>query len=299
MSFTLPDQYKDFVTSAEDLLQQFSTAHAADSVMYEIYPDICTLGGASVETLNALVELHHSIKDLTTRIACDYVWHKDPFKLYVSCDQSSCKSILCLSGCSRYGDCIDDEWFIVYLLLRISEEHENLSIKVHDSDGQFLLMEAADSIDEWLGPENSNNRVWIRKGKILIIPWDEPGRTQDGHMDLMHALHGIKHSDLDFSADSAVQRTVYARTTRVYPAQIKAMSHRVACILPAKVAHLLLEQPTLLARSIEAFHYSSKDKVRNVSSSAVGKALLGRCDVQELAFLSLPLNARTICTAHV
>ena len=42
----------------------------------------------------------------------------------------------------------------VYLLLCFF-----LHNRVYDNDGQFLLIEAAEHLPAWLGPENSENRV--------------------------------------------------------------------------------------------------------------------------------------------
>lgn len=92
---------------------------------------------------------------------------EDPFHLSLSVDPFPH-----LEGTTRFGDNIEDEWFIVYILLQISKEFasEDLWISATDSDGQFLLIEAALVIPSWVTPENSENRIWISKGDIHIIP---------------------------------------------------------------------------------------------------------------------------------
>lgn len=54
---------------------------------------------------------------------------------------------------------MEDEWVIVYLLRELSKEFEDLWIKVGDSDGEFLLIEAAGTLPAWLEPEIADNRV--------------------------------------------------------------------------------------------------------------------------------------------
>jgi hypothetical protein len=76
----------------------------------------------------------------------------------------------------RVGDSIDDEWCVVWLLRQVSEKWDvtiryNLivvhsgylkicsSCSVRDSDGEFLLIEAADSLPSWVTPSVVENRV--------------------------------------------------------------------------------------------------------------------------------------------
>jgi hypothetical protein len=64
-----------------------------------------------------------------------------------------------LNGRTNYGDSVEDEWLIVYILLEISKKNADLWIRVFDTDGEFLLIEAANVLPKWLKPEISENRV--------------------------------------------------------------------------------------------------------------------------------------------
>ena len=48
---------------------------------------------------------------------------------------------------------------MIYILREVSVQHEQAWIKVVDTDGELLLIEAADVLPRWLTPENSDNRV--------------------------------------------------------------------------------------------------------------------------------------------
>lgn len=48
---------------------------------------------------------------------------------------------------------------IVYLLRELTRVHKDLWVKLVDSDGEFLLIEAAGSLPSWLEPEVADNRV--------------------------------------------------------------------------------------------------------------------------------------------
>ena len=64
----------------------------------------------------------------------------------------------CLVGQTRFGDCIDDEWFIVFLLRELTRKFD-VAVSATDNDGEFLLIESAMVLPAWIDPDNSENRV--------------------------------------------------------------------------------------------------------------------------------------------
>jgi hypothetical protein len=64
-----------------------------------------------------------------------------------------------LRGLTNYGDSVEDEWLIVYILKELSKRFPELWVKVVDTDGEFLLIEAAHALPRWLNPEIADNRV--------------------------------------------------------------------------------------------------------------------------------------------
>lgn len=64
-----------------------------------------------------------------------------------------------LYGITYYGDNIEDEWFIVFLLIQLTKEFDNLIARIIDNDGEFLLIEAANHLPEWADPEICAKRV--------------------------------------------------------------------------------------------------------------------------------------------
>lgn len=76
----------------------------------------------------------------------------------------------------QFGDNIEDEWFIVYLVLEITSLYDDIVCQVNDSDGEFLLIEAADFLPNWINPDNAENRVsfmlYLSKYvKYIVILW--------------------------------------------------------------------------------------------------------------------------------
>lgn len=90
-----------------------------------------------------------------------YIWQKDDFGLMPSTseqqpwypeDSISCGGEIesrppCLWGRTCYAENVEDAWFIVWLLLELTRQLA-ISARIWDSDGEFLLIEAAYALPE-------------------------------------------------------------------------------------------------------------------------------------------------------
>lgn len=123
-----------------------SLATEADVVTYQIFLDSVSASvsasGALDSDLLELGELKTQILTLVQPVIADYIWQNEPFSLTIvptGTDSAYPGAHLC--GRSNFGDNMEDEWFIVYLLYHISRNLPHVSIRVVDNDGQFLLIE--------------------------------------------------------------------------------------------------------------------------------------------------------------
>jgi len=118
---------------------------------------------------------------LTRDLLKDYIWQRDDFTLKL--EQSNGKlfggvegerqwltteDLMYYHGRTNYGDSVEDEWLIVYILRELSKNNPDLWIKVADTDGEFLLIEAANALPRWLNPEIADNRVCFQNFPSLI-----------------------------------------------------------------------------------------------------------------------------------
>ena len=99
-----------------------------------------------------------------------YIWHWEKFHLWSSSESSEYNN--CLYGSVDFRGNMDDEWFVVYLLLCLSSWKKEISIKITDDDGQFLLAEAADILPPWAEPDTCENRLVLTRGKFYLVPVD-------------------------------------------------------------------------------------------------------------------------------
>ena len=216
-----------------------------------------------------------------------------------------------LWGTTSFGDNVEDEWFIVWLLLHLTlkvcvshtiklalytsyfmqvckhistyvhsqsppflsacavlSEHtashvdhgvplqfSNISARVWDNDGDFLLIEAAFSLPRWLKPEVSTNRVWLHDGQLHIVPLPNKRHlTLPASPTLTEALQIIASEGVSTQANTGMQSAITSRV-KGYPKKALAEMHRARCLVPAKVAAILKQQPQLVSSAVQAFYY--------------------------------------------
>ena len=124
-----------------------------------------------------------------------------------------------------------------------------------DGDGEFLLIEAANELPAWLDPDTSENRVYIHRGKLHIIPIPDSPATIDvfptGRPLLTRAL-SLVAGPLHTEASDSVQEVIAKRVGSV--ASYVANNHRVKCFVPEKIAKVLATAPHLISPAITAFY---------------------------------------------
>lgn len=79
------------------------------------------------------------VEQLTHRTCCP-VGKRHPHEQQAK-QQHSDQQPPFLWGVVRYEDSVEDEWFVVWMLLRLTQQLPGLSARCWDDDGEFLLIE--------------------------------------------------------------------------------------------------------------------------------------------------------------
>ncbi|KAK8120062.1 hypothetical protein PG999_004182 [Apiospora kogelbergensis] len=209
--------------------------------------------------LPALEHVRKKALQLAGTLTKDYIWQRDSLSLEVKNDGG----LLYLHGASYYGDSIEDEWLIVYLLRELSKTSSNLWVRVSDSDGEFLLVEAANVLPTWLSPEIDTNRVWINQGRLHLIPLHD--KTGKGPLTLDQAIDHIRGDTSSLVQSSLVETEAFYRLEK-YPGQIQAAMHHSLTTLPRKLAYILHEKPAAIAPAVEAFYLRDPISMKSLLS---------------------------------
>ena len=243
-----------------------------DCMQYSIYLIDSLLGDREIR--EKLREIQIAAGQLTKKLLRDFIWQREGFKLNL--EQENGRTVL--KGQTNYGDSVEDEWLIVFILHELSKQFQSAWVQVVDSDGQFLLIEAANSLPLWLNPEVADNRVWINDGKLLLIPIDNPGgRTRRAHnasdtLDLKVALQKIESPTAKLQRSIKVETEAFYRLQK-YPQQIADNLHNSLIKVPRKLAYVLHDNPKYISPAIEAFYLRDPIALRPLQAKDGSKLL--------------------------
>ncbi|XP_037287508.1 ecdysoneless cell cycle regulator [Rhipicephalus microplus] len=181
-----------------------------------------------------------------------YIWQDEQFNLCVV-DAQRDGVPPHLEGSTYFGDNVEDEWFVVYLLYELTKDDKDLVVKVEDTDGEFLLIEAADHLPKWLNPETSENRVYIYRNSLHVVPLENGKASENTRVPRIDdAITIIRSPIAKTKATPAVQKSLAARLHDA-PVRHRASHHRAHCYLPAAAVALLQRDPALLGPAVGAF----------------------------------------------
>jgi hypothetical protein len=226
--------------------------------------------GSWVEEVNKhvierLTRWTHSDNDGTVR---RYIWQRDVMK----CVGTNTWNI-CGEGCVRFDDVMDDEWFVVWILREISKAYPDVAIRVWDNDGEFLLIEAAYSLPDWLEPDIAENRVWIYRGSVHCIPCDVMAQEeQDDGGGIERALRALcEHESVALACGKGIDACISSKID-MYPEYARDTMHRAPVYVSGGVAELLHKDPQCVSRAARAFQRSgAKDKMKASKTLAMSE----------------------------
>ncbi|KAI0441798.1 SGT1-domain-containing protein [Xylaria telfairii] len=198
--------------------------------------------------LTELENVRKTAMQLCVTAAKDYIWQRDSFQLQIKREAG----LVYLCGSTDYGDSIEDEWLIVYLLRRLTTTIPSLWVRVFDNDGEFLLVEAANVVPNWLSPEIDNNRAWIHQGKLHLVPLSACSGVKRS-LSLVEVVNYIRLHPGDMVHSPLIQAEAFYRLEK-YPENIEASMHQSLITVPRKLAYILHTQPAAIAPAIEAFY---------------------------------------------
>ncbi|XP_037460381.1 protein ecdysoneless homolog [Triticum dicoccoides] len=238
-----------------------------DTLFYAVYPLPLPTGLPAPALLASLQSLHLSLLSHLAPFLATHLFHRDPFALSLPADPAgpcaACASPPAaphLHGALRFGDSLPDEWLAVALLFALTRAFPGLAARAWDSDGDFLLIEAAFALPRWLDPDSAPNRVFIFRGELHILP---PSLFPDTPS-LQAALAAVHDDSVDTRASDAVQAAIQRRIAGM-PERAAENLHTARVTVPAPVAKVLREEPCLIARAVEGFYDRDIDTMKHAA----------------------------------
>lgn len=220
-------------------------------------------------------------KELSKSLLRDYIWQREAFELRLhpdfarhdtfSQDPKLLKDApqpLQLRGRTDFGDSVADEWLIVYILRELSKQFPEAWIRVYDTDGEFLLIEAANALPKWINPDVAENRVWLSNGHLRLIPVDEKSPSPPGNLTLTQALTFIQKQPEKLVISPYVEDEAFHRI-REYPSAISSSLHHALITLPRRLAYILHHNPSYIAPAVEAFYLRDPIAVKPLATKDI------------------------------
>ncbi|KAJ3499784.1 hypothetical protein NLG97_g46 [Lecanicillium saksenae] len=245
--------------------QQFGRHLSENSMEYMIFLLDESLEG--IKYLNRLENISREAARLMETVTKNYVWQREEFRLSVANEQG----LIYLYGVTDYGDAVEDEWLIVFVLRELSKTHPEIFVRVADEDGEFLLVEAANALPNWLNPEMDHCRVWIHGGNLKIIPLQKP-ETQSSTTKLLTlsgAVHFLRNESDKLIQSPSIEDEAFYRLEK-YPEHVEASIHHSTVTVPRKLAYLIHELPKTIPAAVEAFYLRDHDGMKRISSESEG-----------------------------
>lgn len=314
-------QDNDFVWPDDPNFRNFPKHLPEDCVEYTIHVLDTSLDGAALRS--RLLEIQAAAQKLQRDLLKGYIWQREAFNLSLSepftkapassllpDDAASQHNVgepklleeaeervgldrdvvpLHLHGRCSFGDSIADEWLVVFILRQLSTQFPAAWVRVWDKDGEFLLIEAANVLPRWINPEVAEHRVWIRDGKLYIIPLKADKRTADSPASNHPQDSGLPRTvtlaqALSYLASStsnpqdhllpnhpAIEKEAFHRI-RSHPSAIPSNLHTAIITIPRKLSYLLNRSPAWISPAIEVFYLRDPIALKPLQRTTKGAA---------------------------
>lgn len=241
------------------------------------------------DAMGMLLEQH--LERMSTLPSHDhYIWDREPPLVRVTDAHT-------LQVSMRVQDCVDDEWFLTYVLREWTKSHLDACVSVTDQDGEFLLIEAADALPPWAQPDTTENRVWIYQGELHLVPLDA-AHTIPLSVDQAACL--VRDPACTTQAPSAVQDKVFARLA-AYPDAAIMHHHAALAFVSPGAARIFTTYPQSVAEAVHAL--TTRDVVSMRSTKRHASYLhIDACTDEQLAPAPPAADAvlvRVRCTRHL
>lgn len=174
-----------------------------------------------------------------------------------------------LYGITDYGDAVEDEWLIVFMLRQLTESFRDLWVRIVDADGEILLIEAANTLPKWITPETDQNRVWIHDSKLFIIP---PSPAADAlqvgsptTITLRNAVDYIRTKPNALVNSPLIESEAFYRLEK-YPDHVNQSMHHSLVTIPRRLASILHAIPKSVSLAVEMFYLRDAITLKSITS---------------------------------
>ena len=147
----------------------------------------------------------------------------------------------------------------------------------------FLLIETADYLPDWLEPHTTNNRIWIKSGLLKIIVNDNSDRG-DNELDLHDALFLLNNSSNDVddenTACNEIQVCLQKRISKYKNEDTRQAKHRCIITLPFTIWKIIETIPDIMTLACKMYIARNKSNI-NTNTNTTTNANNRTIEIQQ------------------
>lgn len=287
-----------------------STQDRTPSFVADIYPSSTFYQSISpdsiLQQLTSLAALLQKFIDDHCKDTLEgYIWYREGLKISVADQTEDGEKPARLCAYMRHGGCVEDEWLAVHLLMLASEKFKDVSnlqndpstshsrrlwMNISDEDGQFLMIEGAEELPDWIQPHNADGRLWIMDGAFHLLtlkhhPGDAESQSIEASLEEGKSLqHVTALKLLQLSTDSLASprfaEVLHRNRMPSFPdlKWVQDFQHSTLIYAPIVAAKVIARFPQIVADAAEAFEGREGPKdarvLRDVSAMQSEQAFL-------------------------
>ena len=154
-----------------------------------------------------------------------------------------------------------------------------------DNDEQFLLIHCAFSLPEWIDPNNVENRVYIHKNKLHLIPL-----VYDVMDDKENSINLVLNNSIDTLAQNNIQILIHDKlkqiSNKIY-SNPGINYHSSIVVLPKQCADIIHKFPLIISHIVESFVDVRKDNGTKIRKQIKIKHRKFELDHDQYVFVSV------------
>ncbi|GMG19544.1 unnamed protein product [Ambrosiozyma monospora] len=178
-----------------------------------------------------------------------YPWYQAPIQFQIVEE----RGFHYIYGELVYGDYLNDLWLVTKILQGFTSRDSNIYVRLFDQDGEFLLIEGSDHLDEWMDPISGTNRIWIHDLKFKIIGNDY---FPDKGLTLLQALRFIEETPYKFLNPESLNRYLIQKLCSFPEECLKNLFVEEVKVSQLLFDSVLASKPTYVANA--AFNFKMK-----------------------------------------
>lgn len=183
----------------------------------------------------------------------EYIWHADRFKLRLAYNKAA--GGYYLHGITFCKESSDDCSFVLWIVYEISLRFFDAFVRVTDSMGELLFINASESMDEHVNDDDlAPNHGWVHEGQLKRIPGSATSSV-DRSFTIQDAYEYIK-SGKRLIEDDKFTRAAFKESYILFSNQRwrDACFQNAKVLVPKRVAAALHTRPDLLTKALAKVH---------------------------------------------